>query len=254
MEFLWILIIFAISHIEGKMEIAYLKYEPFLNKIKEFNISQEKDSEFQIEVGNIYMFEIMNANYSYSFSSEKKNIFFIIKNGENITVPNETFFRYQEVIYVNLDNKLSEPTKIKVSPIPIYKELNSIETINENRYFFIESEENSMLYLDTFDRNSSIYISKTFKKDIFKNDTKITGQFYEIEPNNIYLIKNRIYSNQSISNFKKYFYPLNWNNTIIKNDEINFLYLQSNKTYILDFNQNTINKMIKLSSKIKIQQ
>ena len=107
-----------------------------------------------------------------------------------------------------------------------------------------------MLYLDTFGRNSSIYISETFQKDIFEDDSKINGQFYKIKPNETYLIKIRLYSNISISNIKKYFYPLNWDNIIIKNDEINFLYLLNEKEYTHDFSQNTMNKMIKLSSKI----
>lgn len=231
MKLLCLLIILSLSHIEGKLEIEPLKEVSLTNETKEINITQETEVDFLIEVGQIYKFILLNENYSYSFSSEKENIFSIVKDEENnnVTVPNETFFRFQEVVYANLENTLSESTKIKISPIPIYKEFNSIETINENKYFFIESEEKSMLYLDTFDRNSSIYISKTFKKDIFENDTKITGQFYEIEPNETYLIKNRLYSDVSISSIKKYFNPLNQENIIIKNDEINFLYLLKEK-------------------------
>ena len=66
-----------------------------------------------------------------------------------------------------------------------------------------------------------------------------------------YLVKNRIYSNSSISNFKKYFYPLDLNSVEIKDDEKSFLYLKVNKSYILNFTNNKINKMSRSPSKTK---
>jgi hypothetical protein len=105
------------------------------------------------------------------------------------------------------------------------------------------------IYLDSFDRNSSIYISQSFKKEIFENDTKINGHFYVIEPSITYLIKIRIYSNYSVSSVKKYLYPFDFEKIDIKDDEKNFLYLKKDKSYTLDFKDNTINKMLKLSLK-----
>jgi len=71
------------------------------------------------------------------------------------------------------------------------------------------------------------------------------------------LIKNSIFD---ISVFKKYFYPLNFyeEEININDNNKNFFYLIQNKTYIFNFNSNSSNKMIKLSSKtldskIKIQ-
>ena len=58
---------------------------------------------------------------------------------------------------------LSE-TKIKISPYYIHKEFNSFETLNENQYFFIKSENKSIAYFDSFDRNSKVFISKSRQK------------------------------------------------------------------------------------------
>ena len=61
------------------------------------------------------------------------------------------------------------------------------------------------------------------------------------------MVKIRIDSKDSISTVKKYFYPNNFDSISIKDDEQNFLYLKANTTYSLDFKNNTINKILKLS-------
>ena len=250
MKLLLILFIFALSNIEGKVFIKNLVEAPIVNEgITEKEINQIIDQEFPIDKDTIYSFTISNENYLYSFTSEAENIFYAQLDENYEIVPNGTFFRKGEVVYVNWETSLKESTTIKISPIPFYKELNSLETIKEDKYFFIETEKESILYFDSFDGNSSIYISENFEKEIFKNDTKITGQFYPIEQNTRYLIKTRIYSNCSVSNLKKYFYPLDFDEINIKNDEQNFLYLQKDNSYTLDFTGNTMNKMLKLSSK-----
>ena len=251
MQLIFIFVLLAISNIEGKENFKNLGEAPFLKEsISNVDIEQSIEIEFDIDKDTIYSFTIKNENYLYSFISNKENIFYIQKEEEKyIIVPNETFFRNGEEVFVNYEKKLGESTKIKISPIPLYKELNTLETIKENKYFFIESEKKSILYLDSFDRNSSIYISQTFKKEIFENDTKINGHFYVIEPSITYLIKIRIYSNYSVSSVKKYLYPFDFEKIDIKDDEKNFLYLKKDKSYTLDFKDNTINKMLKLSLK-----
>ena len=224
---------------------------------KLIDINIEIEREYDINPNTSYTFIINNDKYLYSFSSLLDNIFFV-KNQENNTFearPNETFFEKGEKIYVNTSSK--EAIKIKISPAPIYHELNSFETINENQYFFIKSEKNSIAYFDSFDRNSKVYISESRQKKILKDDKRINSKFIEIEANKMYLIKNSIFD---ISVFKKYFLPLNlYEEEININDNNkNFFYLIQNKTYTFNFNSNSSNKMIKLSSKtldskIKIQ-
>ena len=224
---------------------------------KLIEINLEIEIEYDINPNTSYTFIINNDKYLYSFSSLLDNIFFVKSQDNNSFEerPNETFFEKGEKIYVNTSSK--EAIKIKISPSPIYHELNSFETIKENQYFFIKSEKNSIAYFDSFDRNSKVYISESRQKKILKDDKRINSKFIEIEANTMYLIKNAIFD---ISVFKKYFYPLNLyeEDININDNNKNFFYLIQNKTYTFNFNSNSSNKMIKLSSKtlnskIKIQ-
>ena len=129
-----------------------------------------------------------------------------------------------------------------------YDKLNNFEIISENQSFIIETKVKSIAYFDSFDKNSIIYISTDKNKYINKTDEKITGQFYIIEPNVVYYIRNYLYF--YTSTFKKYLYPLIISEEIkISKENINFLYLEKDKTYALNFENNTIKKMIKLSRK-----
>ena len=218
--------------------------------IEEITVNETTELIYEILSNTSYIFIIDNENYFYSFSSLYENIFYI-KNEDNNTFevrPNETFFEKGEKIYINNLKNLNETTIIKISPTPIYNELNSFETLKENQYFFIKSEKRSIAYFDSFDMNSKVYISESRQKKVLEDDKRINSKFYEIEPNKIYLIKNEIFD---ISVFKKYFYPTNLNETEIdiNNNDKNFFYLFNNQSYIFNLESNKINKMIKLSSK-----
>ena len=90
-----------------------------------------------------------------------------------------------------------------------YDKLNNLEISSHNQSFIIETKVKSIAYFDSFDKNSIIYISTDKNKFINQNDEKITGQFYIIEPNVIYYIRNYLYF--YTSTFKKYLYPLTIN-------------------------------------------
>ena len=228
-----------------KQEFGFLSEN---EDLEEITINGEIEQEFTIK-GNIsYIFTIMNEKYFYCFTSWLENIFFIKNENNTFEVRlNETFFENGEKIYVNHLKNLND-TKIKISPFNIYNELNSIETIKENQYFFIKSKYKSIAYFDSFDKNSRIYLSKSRIKQILPEDQRISGKFKEIEPNSIYLIKNAIYD---ISVFKKYFYPIIYNESVIniKSDDKNFFYLGQSGVYTLNFTENFKNMMIKLSTK-----
>ena len=138
---------------------------------------------------------------------------------------------------------------IKIFAIPQYSKLNSFETINENQYFFIKTQEDSIAYFDSFDRNSKIYISNNTEKKITSDDKRINGIFYPIKANIIYFIKNELYEN-TISVFKKYLYPSNLDSEkiYIIDDNINYLYLKANSYYILNFEKNNMKLLMMLSS------
>ena len=215
---------------------------------EEIAIDGEKEKVFNI-LGNItYVFSITNERYLYSFISSTKNIFHL-KPGEDAyeLKPNETFFQKGEIIYVNRWKNLRD-TKVTISPVPIYTKLNSFETINEDQFFFIKAEKDSILYFDSFDMNSKVYLSNINKKEILEDDIRINGKFQNITKGSTHFIKNKIFST---SVFQKYFYPVNLyeSDINIQNDDKNFFYLVKNKNYTFNFQESTMNKMIKLSKK-----
>ena len=128
-----------------------------------------------------------------------------------------------------------------------YEKLNEIETICDSQNFTIETNVKSIAYFDSFDKNSIIYISKSYEDFSSHKDERITGKFYEIEPNVKYYVRNYFYNEimyQSV--FKKYVYPKEITEEINVND-LNFIYLQKNQTYTFNFEGNKISKMITLS-------
>ena len=143
--------------------------------------------------------------------------------------------------------------------LTVYDKLNHFETISFKQDFIINTSSKSIAYFDSLDKNTIIYISKNYDDYASSKDERITGKFYEIEPNINYYIRTFVYTFYSV--FKKYVYPLELDKSEINiNDdieEINYLYLEKNKSYTLNFEDNKIKKMIKLShktlkSKVKI--
>ena len=134
--------------------------------------------------------------------------------------------------------------------LSIYSTLNDYQTIDKNQEFIIETTVESMAYFDSIDKISVIYISKDYQKGISQDDERITGKFYKIEPNVKYYVKNLLYFDLP-SNFKRYLYPLDLSKEEIKIDDysFNYLYLQKDKTYTLNFEKNSMKKMIALSRK-----
>jgi len=84
--------------------------------------------------------------------------------------------------------------------------LNSIEAIDENKVFKIQTEENSIAYFDSFDGNSVIYISENYQDFISKKEEKITGVFYPIEKDKTYFVRIKLYNSRS--SLKQYLYPI----------------------------------------------
>ena len=246
--FLFILIAVAILNVGYSKEIFNLEKGDKNEEPEEIAITGSTEIDFRVKENISYVFSIEDDEYLYSFTSTEDNIFYIKTENESYElIPNETFFARGERVYVNHLKDLHD-TAIKISPLPLYNELNSFETINDNQYFFIKSENDSIVYFDSFDKNSKVYISESRQKKIFENDIRINGKFHKIEPGVIYFIKNQIFGT---SVFKKYFYPLDLDEVEIdiNGDEKNFFYLVQNKNYIFNFKKSDMNKIIKLSSK-----
>ena len=131
-------------------------------------------------------------------------------------------------------------------PLKSYNELNTFKMIEQNESFIIKTNATSKAYFDSFDRNSIIYISKNYEDFKTEKDQKITGKFLTIEANTTYYIRNYLYNTEYPSVFKTYLYPLELDKNEINIKDQNFLYLEKNKRYILNFGENEIKKMIKL--------
>ena len=79
-----------------------------------------------------------------------------------------------------------------------FNKLNTIEMIDKNQSFIITSTESSIAFFDSLDRNSIVYISKDKEKFLTQMDDRITGKFYQIEPNEIYYVRIYLLSKDSI--------------------------------------------------------
>ena len=141
-----------------------------------------------------------------------------------------------------------------------YDKLNTFEMISQDQSFIIKTSEPSIAYFDSIDGNSIVYITTEKENFTAQTDERITGKFYHIDANVEYYVRNHLYYSYYTSTFKKYLYPINLSTTnlSITEEYINYLYLQKDNTYNLDFKGNTIKKMIKLSrktpsSKVKIK-
>ena len=142
-------------------------------------------------------------------------------------------------------NIIEEPSLIS------YDKLNSFEIISESQSFKIKTIEPSIAYFDSFDGNSIVYITTDKEKFNNQTDERITGKFYPIKPNIEYYVRNNLYDSFNTSTFKKYLFPIDLSskNISIVGNNVNYLYLKKDETYHLDFKNNTIKKMIKLSRK-----
>lgn len=93
--------------------------------------------------------------------------------------------------------------------------LNDFMTITENFSFTIRTIYNSIAYFDSYDKNCLVYA----------NDIRIDGQFYEIYPNEDYVISVKLFNPESASVLQRYLF---YDSTLINiNDKsINYLFLK----------------------------
>ena len=124
--------------------------------------------------------------------------------------------------------------------------LNDFITISKNQEIKIKVKSQSIAYFDSIDQNSIISIEseKGTKK-------RIEGQFLTLEEEIIYTIIISLYNSETPSILQRYVYPYNLTkDTIdIQDNEINYLYLIQDTNTTLNFEKNTINKIITLSRK-----
>ena len=134
---LLLIAVLLLSNTFGKNLLSDPKLKSGVNDRK---INEEEELEIVIDDSEIHSYTITNDNYFYCFSSDTENIFYKNKGEDDYEpVPNESFFKKDDIIYVNPNALDHDKINIKITPYPIYKELNSFQTINENQYFFFFS-------------------------------------------------------------------------------------------------------------------
>ena len=129
--------------------------------------------------------------------------------------------------------------------------LNDFKTIHNGETLDFTTDEESIAYFDSLDRNCLVYI----KESNSENKERIDGKFYKLKANTNYHIDIKLYDLGSPSVLRRYLYPLDLSSEsnkeiIITDDSTNYLYLIKNKKFILDFQING-HKMIALSQKTK---
>jgi len=132
----------------------------------------------------------------------------------------------------------------------IFTKFNDFTTISSNQEFKIKIESPAILYFDSIDKNSIVYMqSQDEDKD------RIDGEFITLYPEEnlevIYTIKNELYNSNSPSIFLRYLFPEDLSNKEIDilDDNICCLYLKRYKNYTLNFENNSDKKIISLSRK-----
>ena len=128
-----------------------------------------------------------------------------------------------------------------------YKDkLNDFITISKNQQIKIKTQNQSIAYFDSLDQNSIISIES--EKGIKK---RIEGQFLTLEEEVEYTINISLYSSETPSILQRYVFPYNLTNETIdiQNNEINYIYLIQDTHTTLNFEKNSIKKIITLSRK-----
>jgi len=217
------------------------------DEIIPISIISEQDIEFVVEPNQIYKLVIENQNYIYHYDEKVKDILEINNKENNLESDRKNlYFEKGGIIIINRLQNLKDTFKFIISSIPLYDKLNSFETLYEDKIFSIKSEEESIAYFDSPDKNTKIFISENDESNK-KENIAVVGNFWKCSKGKTYIINVELFD---ISVLRKYFYPINLNSEInIKNDEQNFLYLQQSKSYSIIFEGNTMIKMIKLSDK-----
>lgn len=239
-------------------DIGYYFYQIQKKRIENCNYEDEK-SFFIYEDDNLQIFDIKkNIKYHFIFLYylEKKYFYKItLSNGETRIKPVTS-----EVVSID---KANFDGKIEIKEFKTKLNLINLDNTNSKYSFFrtgeslifIESSNDYVLYLDNNYKSRKTEIQKAKYNDkmtydeILKHDSKYFSKYDE---NVKKFSKDEIcilYVNlPELDPFNIFMNPIHKEETIeIKNYLTEFLYLESYRQYILDFKNNKINRMIKLS-------
>ena len=129
----------------------------------------------------------------------------------------------------------------------IYKRFNDMITISINQQFSISPDEDSILYFDSIDKNSIVYL-KDGDGNIIQ---RIDGEFFDVKAYENYIVDVNLYSSEFPSILIRYLLPYNLGKQIlmIKDNNNICLYLIKHQSFELNFRENSIKKVFSLSRK-----
>ena len=157
-------------------------------EFKEISLKEENDMEFDIYPNETYKFISGREDYMYCFQEEFSYILNFSENNELYPFPFEDEEIYLNCLYkkinifVNYYRNLKNNIKIKISSIPYYEKINSLETINEDKvfYMFNNGTSNFIHYFYSLDNNCIISVNINHSE---KDNFMFVGKefFYEVE-------------------------------------------------------------------------
>ena len=243
-------------------------YDQSLKKcVEECNFNDSKSYLIYDKVDKqIYNIET-NLSYTFVIENEKKKYtYFYIASEDIVEDFPEIGFIESETLFVNRKKNSSNNCTFEINGISSDIEFISIkeDKFSQNMILLYRSKKIIILpkykdyifYLNNIFNNTAnkFKIAKYEKGMGFEDILNINSKYY-FDFNNIVTLPkdqiNIIYMDFNIMEpIHYYINPKNLQETIEINDkDMNFLYLVKDKIYTLDFQKNTINRMIKLSRK-----
>ena len=225
-----------------------------LEKTKGYIIYEDNyKKEFLIKKDTTYYFfiakNIKKHQFIYYYTYQGNNKYNVPKNNYITINPNKNLV---QDIYLTIEEKPS----INVNMLPLYGQTTSYSFIDDSEsLLFIEMSEDFNLYLDNAFKSSKTefklaeYNNEMTLENILNHDSKYFLDYKEsirsFQKNQLYLLYVKFHE---LDPFNIFINPKITEEIIdINNNEIDFLYLENNKVYTLDFKNNLINRLIKLS-------
>ena len=223
-------------------------------EFKEITLTEENDIEFDIYPDETYKFISGREDYIYCFPEEFSYILNYSNNGILYPFPFEgekiiTYFNclFQAInISANYYKNLKNSVKIKISSIPYYEKISSLETINEDKVFFMwnNETEKKLQYFYSLDNNCKIYSNFKYIGDD-ENGYFSSNEFIYPIRNLPIIIKFKVYNTCSII-MQTFLIDNISNEKNINDEEAFFSIFDEQTTSIINFEGNRMNKMITL--------
>ena len=225
-------------------------------------IDEEEEKNYTILPNMTYVFKLNTDRFAYFFISSVDDII-NYENMDNCT----KFCALQndfELMYVNFFHNLKEITQIKIISkiininIDSYKltspKFSQIEYMDENIIDIYQITEDNYMYVESYDKSVKFYYA-IYDENFTVNDLlnlnpnyfkESLDQFLFLRKNTLYIFYYKV----EIGFCKIYFYNKLSENIDISSGDENIFYLESNKKYKLNFNENILPFIIRLNPKI----